>query len=50
MAGLSVWLKEIDSDPAGVSLACAVMPGMERFALVSLGNVVIPCRSYQDHI
>lgn len=50
MAGLPVWLKEIDSDPAGVSLACAVMPGMERFALVSLGNVVIPCRSYQDQI
>jgi len=48
MAGLPVWLKEIDSDPAGVSLACAVMPGMERFALVTLGNVVIPCRNYQD--
>lgn len=45
---LPVWVKAIEDDPAGISIACAVMPAMERFSIVSLGNYVIPTQSYAE--
>jgi len=44
---LPVWVREIHRDETGVSIACAVMPGMERFSIVSLGNYVIPTNRYE---
>lgn len=46
-SNLPVWVKEIHKDETGVSIACAVMPGMERFSIVSLGNYVIPTNRYE---
>ncbi|QVM97077.1 YcaO-like family protein [Pseudomonas sp. SORT22] len=42
-----LWLKELHSSPNQVSLACAVMPKMERFSIVSLGGKVVPCYQYE---
>lgn len=45
--GLPVWVKEIHKDKTGVSIVCAVMPKMERFSIISLGNYVIPTNNYK---
>lgn len=42
-AGLPVWTRLLDHHRSGVSLACAVMPRMERFSIVALGGRVVPC-------
>ncbi|WP_371141010.1 YcaO-like family protein [Burkholderia cepacia] len=41
-AGTSAWVKQLRLEMNGICLACAVMPKMERFSTVSLGNYVIP--------
>ncbi|NMM00929.1 hypothetical protein HHL24_23695 [Paraburkholderia sp. RP-4-7] len=41
-AGLPIWSKELHTTELGISLACAAMPNMERFSIVSLGNYVVP--------
>lgn len=41
-----LWLKELHCGASQVSLACAVMPKMERFSIVSLGGKVVPCYQY----
>lgn len=38
-----LWVKELHCSDNLVSLACAVMPKMERFSIVSLGGKVVPC-------
>lgn len=38
-----VWSRVLREDAADVTLACAVMPRMERFAVAALGGVVVPC-------
>lgn len=45
-AGHPLWLKELHASANRVSLACAVMPKMERFSIVSLGGKVVPCYQY----
>lgn len=42
-AGRPVWTRVLREESAGVVLACAVMPRMERYAIVGLGGVVVPC-------
>lgn len=42
-----IWIKELHSSANQVSLACAVMPKMERFSIVSLGGKVVPCYKYE---
>lgn len=42
-----LWVKELHSCASQVSLACAVMPKMERFSIVSLGGKVVPCYKYE---
>lgn len=46
-AGYPLWVKELHSSASQVSLACAVMPKMERFSIVSLGGKVVPCYKYE---
>lgn len=46
-AGHPIWLKELHASAHQVSLACAVMPNMERFSVVSLGGKVVPCYKYE---
>lgn len=41
-AGYTLWLRELYRSPLGVSLVSAVIPGMERFAVVLLGRVAVP--------
>lgn len=41
--GRPVWTRILREEPAGVVLACAVMPRMERYAIAALGGVVVPC-------
>lgn len=48
--GLPVWAKEIHKTESGLSLVCAVMPLMERFSIVSLGNYVIPTTPYETYL
>ncbi|HEX3637323.1 MAG TPA: hypothetical protein VHV99_17920, partial [Paraburkholderia sp.] len=45
-AGLPIWSKELHTAELGISLACAAMPNMERFSIVSLGNYVVPTYNY----
>ncbi|WP_211445250.1 YcaO-like family protein [Collimonas humicola] len=45
-ADFPIWLKELHSSDSQVSLACAVMPKMERFSIVSLGGRVVPSYQY----
>jgi len=45
-ADFPVWLKELHRGAGDVSLACAVMPRMERFSIVSLGGRVVPSHRY----
>lgn len=46
-ADYPIWVKELHCSAAQVSLACAVMPKMERFSIVSLGGKVVPCYKYE---
>ena len=46
-AGHPMWTKELHCSANQVSLACAVMPKMERFSIVSLGGKVEPCYKYE---
>jgi ribosomal protein S12 methylthiotransferase accessory factor len=39
---MHAWVKELRKEEGGITLACAVMPKMERFSSVSLGNYVVP--------
>ncbi len=45
-AGFPIWSKELHTAELGISLACAAMPNMERFSIVSLGNYVVPTYNY----
>lgn len=46
--GYPLWIKEIHHNKNDISIACAVMPRMERFTLVSTGNYVIPVHPYEE--
>lgn len=46
-ADFPIWLKELHSSSSNVVLACAVIPKMERFSIVSLGGKVVPCYKYE---
>ncbi|CAH2934416.1 MAG: hypothetical protein CPSOU_6545 [uncultured Paraburkholderia sp.] len=41
-ADMPAWVKALRREEGDITLACAVMPKMERFSTVSLGNYVVP--------